>query len=60
MSQGVGVTFALLGAVSDVGSQIVNELVKKELLPLNVDYALFKVQKVYFFYPILGHHSHTF
>ena len=34
---------------------------KKELLRLNVDYALFKGQEVHlFFYPNPGHHSHTF
>lgn len=53
-------TSELHGAISDIRSQIVNELVKKELLRLNVDYALFKEHKVRIFYPISGYHPHTF
>jgi hypothetical protein len=34
--------------------------VKKELLRLNVDYALFKEHKVQIFNPISGYHPHTF
>ena len=53
-------TSDLHGAISNIKSQIVNELVKKEFLRLNVDYALFKEHKVQIWYPISGCHSHTF
>ena len=53
-------TSELHGNISDIRCQIVNELVKKELLRLNVDYVLFKEHKVQIFYPILGYHPHTF
>lgn len=52
--------FELHDAISDIRSQIVNELVKKELLRLNVDYALFKEHEVQTSYPISGCHPHTF
>jgi hypothetical protein len=47
-------------AISDIRSQIVNELAKKELLRLNVDYVLFKEHEVQISYPISGCHPHTF
>ena len=54
-------TSKLHGTISNIRSQIVNELVKKELLRLNVDCTLFKGHKVQIFYPISGyHHPHTF
>lgn len=61
--QGVGrdrETSELHDAISDIRSQTVNELVKKELLRLNVDCALFKEHKVQISYPISGCHPHTF
>lgn len=47
-------------AISDIRSQIVNELAKKELLRLNVDYALFKEHEVQISYPIPDCRPHTF
>ena len=46
--------------VPDIRSNIVNELVKKELLRLNVDYALFKEHRVTILYSIPSHCLHTF